>query len=191
LAFGLLELLPPGDLVLGFGSPVAADVDQPKAPLAEHAADQPAAMAVGRVFLAAEKGRTATIDRTEKPQDAFLELTRLGQAIVEDVSLGVVEPFALRAASQEVAEKQVVDAPASEVVLDRFLVELDRVAGIGTRTDVDHQFDPVLPGQGEERFQRVIGVPDRVDRDLLLSRLVFHRSRSCPWAWTPGLEEPP
>ncbi|NQT14557.1 MAG: hypothetical protein HQ582_17505 [Planctomycetes bacterium] len=60
------------------------------------------------------------------------------QPIKKDVALGIVELFAFRSASQEIAEKQVVDAPASEVVVDRFLVEFDDIAGIGARTDVDH-----------------------------------------------------
>lgn len=63
----------PGDFFLGLNSPVAPDMEQADAPLAEHAADQPPAMAVGRVFLSAQEGRAAVCDGLQEPVQAALE----------------------------------------------------------------------------------------------------------------------
>src|SRR3990172_5800399 len=79
------------------------------------------------------------------------------------------------------------------MIPDRLPVELRNVAGVGTRTDVHNQSDPVLLDQREEHFQRMIGMADREDRSPLLGRLVFHLSRRVgegkPGAGTPTMRE--
>src|SRR3972149_9866746 len=79
------------------------------------------------------------------------------------------------------------------MIPDRLPVEPRNVAGVGTRTDVHNQSDPVLLDQREEHFQRMIGMADREDRSALLGRLVFHLSRRVgegkPGAGTPTMRE--
>lgn len=126
-----MELLFFGDLLLRHGAPVAPDVDHAEAPFPEHAADQPATVAVCRVFFTAQKRRSVACGSVQEPFEALPESGRPGQPIVEDVPFTIIERFALRPASQEVAEKQVFYPPGSEVVLERLFVEVGDVAGVG------------------------------------------------------------
>ena len=164
---GLSESLFPGDFLLGLDSPVAPDMEHAGAPLAEHAADQPPPMTVGRIFFSAQKRRTTVPDGLQEPLQAAREGRRPSQTVVEDVSLVVVEILPLRFAPQKIAEEQVVDAATLQGATDCLPVEIRRVARVGTRTDVHHQPDPVLLDQREERLQRMVGMPDREDGDFL------------------------
>jgi len=176
LALGLPETLLFGQLVLALHSAVAPDVKHVPAQLPQHPADQTPPVAVGGVLLAAHQRCPASLDALEEAFDAFLEPLRLGQPIVEHVPFAVVELVALRPPSQQVAEEQVLYSPALQLVADRLPVELRGVTGVGTGTDVNDELDPVPPDQREECFQRLIRVPDREDRDVLLGPLVFHGS---------------
>ena len=168
MALGLAELLLPSELLLGLQTPVAPDVDDADAPLGEHATDQAAAMTVGGVFFAAHQRRAVAFDRREDPLDPPPERRRLGKPIVADVAFVVVELLVLRLTAEQIPEKPVLDSPAAQVAADGLAVELRRVAGVGAGADVDDQPDLVLLDQREERFERMVGVPDREDRGVLL-----------------------
>ena len=176
MALGLLEPLLLDQLVLALDSPVAPDVKHVPASLPQHPADQPPPVAVGGVLLAAHQRRPAGLDAVEEPLHALLKLPRLGQTIIEHVPFAVVELVALRPPSQHRAEEQILHSPALELAADRLPVELRGVPGVGTGTHVHDQPDPVPLDQREKSFQRVIRMPDREDRDVLLGPLVFHRS---------------
>ena len=99
----------------------------------------------------------------EQPPDALLEVGRLGQAVVEHVSIGVVELPAFRPSTQQVAEEQVFNPPGLQGVADRLLVEVRGVARVGAAADIDQQRNPMLSEQVEELLQRMIGMADRPD----------------------------
>lgn len=120
-----------GEILLALRTPVTADVDHAEAPLPEHAADQPPPMAIGRVFFTAQESRRVACGSVQEPLEALPKSGRLSQPIVEDVPFTIIELFAFRSASQEVAEKQVFDPSGAEVLLERLLVEVGDVAGVG------------------------------------------------------------
>ena len=113
MTFRSLESLLLGHFLLGLCAAVAADVDHAEPPLPQHAADQSPPMTVRRVFLTAQKRRAAGFDGIQEPLDTLLKLGRSGQPIVADVPFAIVEFFAFRPASQEIAKKQVLDSSPS------------------------------------------------------------------------------
>ena len=168
MPLGLSESLFPGDFLLGLDAPVAPDMEHADAPLAEHAADQPPPMTVGRVFFSAQKRRTTVPDGLQEPLQTAREGRRPSQTVVEDVSFVVVEILPFRFAPQKIAQERVVDAATLQAATDCLPVEIRRVARVGTRTDVHDQPDPVLLDQREERLQSMVGMPDREDSDVVV-----------------------
>ena len=97
----------------------------------------------------------------------MLERRRGGDAIVQDMSLGVVARRVLRPPTQFLAQKHVLDPGPGQHRLDLVGVELRRVLGIRLRPYVRHDLDLVLPQQGDERRLVVIRMPDREDGPLV------------------------
>ena len=69
-------------------------------------------------------------------------------------------------APEKIAQERVVDAATLQGATDCLAVEMGSVAGVGARTDVHDQADPVLLDQREERLQVMVGMPDREDGDV-------------------------
>lgn len=168
MALGFAKSLFRCELLFGLGTAVAPDVDNAYAPLRKHAPDQAAAMTVGGVFFAAHQRRAVAFDTGEDPLDPPLKRRRLGKPIVAHVAFVVVELLVIRLTAEQIPEKAVLDPPTAQVAADGLAVELRRVAGVGARADVDDQPDLVLLDQREERFGRMVGVPDREDRGVSL-----------------------
>ena len=112
MALGLAERLLGGDLVFALHAAVAAKVQHPHAPLAHYPADQQPAVAVGRIFLAAEDGHAILADAAQQPLDPLLEAGRSGQAVVQYMAPIVAKAVVFHAAADQIAEKQILDRPA-------------------------------------------------------------------------------
>ena len=164
MALGLAERLLGGQFGLGLRAAVAAKVDDPHAAVLQHAADQQAAVAVGRILLAAKDRRAGARQPLQQPLDSLPEAGRFGQGAVQHAALLVIEARILGASAQQVAEVQILDFPLLERRMDRLAIELRGIARIGTRSHVDQQLDLMACEEIEKRLQRMIGMSDRPDR---------------------------
>jgi hypothetical protein len=99
-----------GDFGLGFHAPVAADVEHGVAALGEDAADEQAAMAVGRVFLAAKQRHAKALHSGFKAGDGCMESGVVAQPTVKDAAFGVIVIRIRRASTQFGAEKEIADS---------------------------------------------------------------------------------
>jgi hypothetical protein len=175
LALGLAESLFLGELLLGLGTPVAAEVDYANAPLRQNATDQQPAMTVGGVFFPTHQRRAVVFDGAEDPFDPPLKRRRLSEPIVAHVALVVVELFVVGPAAKEISEKPVLDSPAAKVAADGLAIEMRRVAGVGTRAHVDDERDLVLLDDRQELVGRMIRMPDGEDRHVPVGPRRFHQ----------------
>lgn len=143
-------------MLLALKAPVSADMDHADVLLLKNAANQSPPMAVRGILFAAQQGRPAGLDCLQKPGDAALKLGRLRQPVVQHVPLLVIKLFAVRPASEKIAQEQIVHAPLSQMAPDFVLVELRSVARVGARPDIHDQTNPLLLNQGQKRFQGMI-----------------------------------
>lgn len=152
-------------LFLALDSAVAANVQQPDSAEQGRPADEQAAVAIGRVFLAAEDREAGSPGLGKQLFERLPESGQLRHSVVEDVSVVVEASRGVDAPSQAVPEIKIFDRPLAQRRPKLFPIELGGIARVGTRPDVGQGFDP-LPGQQvEEDFQGVIGVPDRPERE--------------------------
>ena len=157
--------MPPGflerQLLLGLDPAIAPDVVHGDAPRRQHAAHQQPPVTLRRILFAAQ-------DRDDEPPrtvlqtpDPLEERRRRRGPLVDHVPVPIVAGGVVRVSAQLLAEEQVLEAGALEGHLERFSVELGRVARMRARTNVDHHLNAVLLQQRHQRVRVLIGVPDR------------------------------
>ncbi len=159
-----LEGLRAGQLAFALGPAVAPQVNNLETAATGNTADQPSPVALAGVFFAAEQDGAESCGSGEHIRERLLERRPLRQAIVENVTLRVVESSIVRPAAQDMTKKKIKKTLGAEVAFENLPVELDGVAGIGARTHVDDKPDRKAAEQLEEVLQLVVRVADRVNR---------------------------
>lgn len=124
MTFGLAKRFLSGSLRFALEASVSPNMKHGDVPLLQNPADQPPAVAVRGVLLAADQGDAAGTHFVEKAVDTMLKSGRLGHAIVEHVSLPVVERFTFRPAPDHISEEHVADALGLQIAIDHILVEM-------------------------------------------------------------------
>ena len=175
MAAGLTELLLLGHLLFPLHPPIAADMAYLDPALPQHTPDEQAPMAFRGVFLAAEDRHGSPYGFVQQPFDTLLEAFGRSELVVQHVAFGVVEGLGGRPAADGCAEETVCEALTLECALESLLVEVHGVAGVGTRADIHHHSDSVLPEQRRQSLERMIRVPDREDAPIQGWRRGRHR----------------
>jgi len=159
------------DLQLRLEAAVRADMQQFVAALDQNAANQQAAMAVRRVFLAAHQGHSELRHTAFQPFNAALE-ERIARALtVEDATARVVVIVSAWASAEFFAEEEVFDAASREIPSQSSLIELRRKLRVRRRPRIDDDLNAVAGQQSGKRLEAMRGMADGVDgahRRLLL-----------------------
>jgi hypothetical protein len=128
--------------------------------LGEYATDEQAAVAVGRVFLAAKQRNAESFHTGFKTRDGRLEAVIVAETAVEYMAFGVIIGGILRASAQLRAKKKITEPGLFQRTLHKILVELRHVLGIGRAARIDHNLD-VMPAQEFKPGLKVmVGVAD-------------------------------
>jgi len=107
---------------------VATDVQELDAIACENATDEQAAVAIGRVLFAAHDGNPVHVGVFLQTSDSLAEKGCLGDAAVEDISIGVIERIALGAATQFLAHVAVLNPSALNRVFHLRVVKVRDVS---------------------------------------------------------------
>ena len=118
-------------------------------------------MAPRRVLFAAQDRDAELLDTLFQTPDPLQERRRPRDPLVDHVPVPVVAGGVVRVAAQLLAEEQILEAGAVQGRLERFSVELGRVARMRARTNVDHHLNAVRLQQRQQRLRVLIRVPDR------------------------------
>src|SRR5438034_1186947 len=89
-----------------------------------NARDEQPAVAVARIFFAAQQRDTIPLAARQHALDSLPELRRCGNLCVEHMPLGVVEPGSIRTASQLPAQIQVFHSTAGDRGMPSLAIEL-------------------------------------------------------------------
>jgi hypothetical protein len=149
-----------GNRLVGFQAAIAANVKHGVAVLAKDAADEQAAMAVCRVFLAANQCNAEALHAGFKASNGRLEVCIVVEPAIEDAAFGVVVGGIGRPAAQLRAEKEIADSRLFQGTLHEFLVELRDILRVGGAARIDHHFNALLEEKGQPSLDGVVGVTD-------------------------------
>jgi hypothetical protein len=149
-----------GNRLVGFQAAIAANVKHGVAVLAKDAADEQAAMAVCRVFLATNQGDAEALHAGFEASNSSPEADVVAQAAIENAALGVIVGGIGRPATQLRAEKEIADSRLFQGTLHEFLVELRDILRVGGAARIDHHFNAVLEEKGQPSLDGVVGVTD-------------------------------
>jgi hypothetical protein len=149
-----------GNRFIGFETPIAANVKHGVAALGEYATDEQAAVAVGGVFLSAEKSDAESFHAGFKPCNRSLEAVIVAEAAVENMALGVVIGRVLRAAAQLRTKKKISKPGLLQRTLNKIPVKLRYVFGVGRTARIDHNLDGMPTQEFKPRLNGMVGVAD-------------------------------
>jgi hypothetical protein len=148
---------------VGFQAAIAANVKHGVAVFAKYAADEQAAMTVGRIFLATNQGDAESLHAGFKASNGCPEMRIFVQPAIKDVAFGVVVGGIGGASAQFGAEKEIADSRFFQGTLHEFPVELRDIFRVGRATRIDHHFNAMLAEQGKPGLNGVVGVADSID----------------------------
>ena len=140
---------------------VPTDMVHNDAPRRQHAAHQQPPVTLRRILFTAQDRDAELLDAPLETSDPLQEPRRRRDLLVDHVPVPIVAGWVVRVSAQLLAEEDVVEAGALECRLERFPVELGRVARMRARTNVDHHLNTVLLQQRQQRVHVLIRVPDR------------------------------
>ena len=129
----------------------------------EHPADEQAAVAIGRILFAAHDGNAIHCAILFESSNALAKESRLGDTVVENIPIRVVERISLRAAAQFLAHVAVLDAPALNRALDLRVVEVRHISRKRLGADIHEHLYGMPLQQAEEDVEGMIRVADGVD----------------------------
>jgi hypothetical protein len=143
---------------VGFQAAIAANVKHGVAVFAKYAADEQAAMTVGRIFLATNQGDAESLHAGFKASNGCPEVGIVAQPAIENVAFGIVVGGVGRPAAQFGAEEEIADSRFFQGTLHEFLVELRDIFRVGGAARIDHHFNAMLAEQGKPDRKFVVGV---------------------------------
>jgi hypothetical protein len=121
-------------------------------------------MTMTGVLFTAKQGDAASSSPIDQAPNGLLEGGSLGDAIISNVALGVVELLARRPATQRIAEEDIFEAAAAGDFFQHVPVELRSVSRIGRGARVDESIDAMVAQEPHEMLDFVVGMPDGKDR---------------------------
>lgn len=146
---------------IGFGleTAVAADMIDLHSMAAQDAPNQQAAVAAGRILLAAKEGHTEFAETLLQAREPFLKERGLSHTVIKHMSFAIVKLGPGGPSSQLVPHVEVADVMGGQRGLQKLSIELARVFRIGLGARVGHDPDLMTLEQAEEGFHRMIGMP--------------------------------
>lgn len=155
----------------GLHRAIAANMADLDAALFHHPSHQQKAMTHTRVFLAAHDRHAIVLDALEQPLDADQKVGAFGDSVVEHVTGLIVKLVTRRAATQLIPHKHILQSCRNNRRLQLFAIELGRVRRIRLSPHVGQHLNPVLPQQRHKRFQLMVGMSNRVQRQIWFGRM--------------------
>jgi len=145
-----------GQFRLGLQAAIPPDVMDRDAALAEHAADEQAAMATGGVFLGAQSRYDVLPQALFQTGQALPEPGGLDYLVVQDMTRGIIICVAARPAAEFAAEVDVLESRGAQSLQQWFAIELCGVLGIRAGAHIGDHSNGMVPQQAQEVFHGMI-----------------------------------
>ena len=113
-------------------------------------------MARRRVLLAAQNRHSALAHLGLQPLDPFQEHGRLGEFVVENAAVVVIEIGVGGLAAEFLAQEDIRDPCFVQRGTKLLAVKMLNIPGIGARTHVGHNLDPMLVQQLNKHLKGVV-----------------------------------
>ena len=165
-------------------------MDELRALLSEHLADQEPAMAVVWLSTAAHDRETALLGTLEDPLDTPEEGRGLGHRAVKRVALGVQVVFVGWTPTQLLTHEDVANPYPSKGALYLLPVEVICKPRVGMRANVDQVLDPMLRQKAQEVLLIVVRVTNGPDLDWGVHVLSLIRAADGHVSDRPSLASP-
>lgn len=111
-------------------------------------------MADGRILFAAHDGYFMFANSPFQPVDSLQKARRFGQPRVQHVPFVVIEFFFIGPPAKFLAQVKVLDVCLSQCGRQVFSVKMRHMSGIGGRTRVNQDLDPVFSKEFKKILQR-------------------------------------
>jgi hypothetical protein len=130
-------------------------VDQLSAPIDQHTPDEQAAVAMRRVFFAAQQGDAILIGTALKAVDAAKELRAVGNLSIQGPAICIIKGFVLWSTADDVAKIEIACARLTDRVAEGLAVEVRDALGIRVRASVDEDLNAIRGKKLEEMVRWV------------------------------------
>jgi hypothetical protein len=121
------------------------------------------------VLFAAHQGQAELVGAAFEACNSAEKLFIPAHRCVAGAAVLVVVGFVFRASADNIAEVEVLHPGSGDGVVQRFAIEVWRVAGIGSGAGVNQHFDAMLPQQFDEVLGGVGRVADGEEGSQLVS----------------------
>lgn len=157
-------------MLLRLQSAVPSDVLEREPACGEYAADEEPPMAVLRTLLTAQHRHAIGVSAASEAFDPGLKPLRLGDEVVPNVTLVVVELRFVRTTAELIADEHVANTDSGKMTIKDRSVVLRRVSRFRNGTDVGNDGNLMLREQLDEVLARMVRVTDGVQVATRLAR---------------------
>ena len=131
-------------------------------PFEQRSSNQLVAMALFEICLTAHKSNTRRATKLDQALDARKVRLSLGHGIIVRFAFGKIILLTLWPSADHIAHEDVFDVGSNERALQRFTIEMGRVAAEGLTARINELLDIVKLEQFEEGFNFRVAMADAV-----------------------------